>query len=83
MSTPTMQRLVIPGRHGLVGEDGTIYDEAEENVVCDPYFLSSCQLAVGRLSLLEEHCNQLCDTHMQSARPKRERKAPKRLGKDE
>ena len=72
---PHQAVLKIPGRQGAQfatgkGEAG----EADEEVTCDEAFLSACQLAVGPLAALREHAKAAVEKHLDSARPKRERK---------
>lgn len=50
------------------------FEETDIEVVCDPCFAAAVTLAIGDVSILKEHVDEIAKKHMESSRPKRERK---------
>jgi hypothetical protein len=68
---PNTTLLRIPPRPSASGEAG---EEEGELVVCSNKFLSCVKLAVGPLESLQAYVNDVTSSHLQSGRPKRDRK---------
>ena len=64
---PNLKRLVLPCRPG--------FTEVDESVYCDKAFYMAAKLAVGSVATLHQHCAGVVDVLLNSAKPKRDRKA--------